>query len=223
MISSCQVRIAGGRQADAVENATGDTTRATNAVRRHPWILTLCLTAAVVAQPPGTSPEPIRAPSVRYFGVTCGPASPEGSSTISILFGQVPGHTVVEGYLYGTWAYVDAYDCKMRGQAYLLVGGSNQQAGGVPLPYLLPLALTMNHPCLAQVSADAIVVDPVGLKGKGSNYASAVASRVPNLAALSGQKLYLQWIVHRWQTGMNCSYYLPYFFTSNAAEVTLRF
>ena len=192
-------------------------------MRPHIWILTLWLTAAVVAQPPGTSPEPIRAPSVRYFGVTCGPASPEGSPTIAVIFGQVPGHTVVDADLYGTWAYLGWFDCKMRGQAYLLVGGSNQQAGGVPLPYLLPLALTMNHPCLAQVSSELIIKSAVPLGGRGSSSSSYAGFAVPNVPAFFGQKLYLQWLVHRWQTGINCVYFPPYFFTSNAAEVTFRF
>ncbi len=192
-------------------------------MRRHTWILTLWLTAAVVAQPPGTSPEPIRAPSVRYFGVTCGPASPEGSPTISVIFGQVPGYTQVAAALYGTWAYLGWFDCKMRGQAYLMIGASNQQAGTTPLPFVLPLALSMGHPCLAQVSADVILMDGFPLRIRGSTAASVVGFAVPNLPALFGQKLYLQWLVHRWQTGINCMYFLPYFFTSNAAEVTLRF
>ena len=189
---------------------------------RRSWIPVFFLATAVAAQPTGAQPAPVIAPAVRYFGVTCGPASPEGSPRIEIMLDPRIGGGAIAN-LYGTWAYVGPGDCKMRGQAYLLVGASNQQAGGVPLPYMLPLPLTMNFPCLAHVSAEVIIKSEVPLRGMGSSNASYAGFAIPNLPALVGQKLYLQWLVQRWQVGINCPWVYPYFFTSNAAEITIGY
>ena len=189
---------------------------------RRSWIPILFLATAVAAQPTGAQPAPVIAPAVRFFGVTCGPASPEGSPRIEVVWTPRLGMGVGI-LLLGTWGYVGAGDCKMRGQAYLLVGASNQQAGGVPLPYMLPLPLTMSFPCLLQVSAEVVAKADTPLAGMGSSHASSIGLAIPNLPTLVGQKLYLQWLVQRWQVGINCPWVYPYFFTSNAAEITIGY
>ncbi len=182
----------------------------------------LLSTVSIAAQ--GTPPiaAPVVAPHVRYFGFSCGPSSPEGTPTISVSFEPRIGRGL-DARLFGTWGYLGLYDCKHRGQAYLLIGASNQTWGGVPLPFVLPLSLTQGAACLAQVSGEIVLQVAGPLAGKGSSEAAALAFMIPNVPALVGQRLYLQWLVQRWQVGITCPLPWPYFYTSNAAEITIGY
>lgn len=167
-------------------------------------------------------PAPVVAPLVRYFGFACGPASPEGMPTISVNFEPRIGQGLWLR-LFGTWGYLGLGDCKHRGQAFLLVGSSNQSWGGVPLPFVIPLAMTWGYACLAHVSGEVLLQVSGPLASQGSSEAASTSFMIPNLPALVGQRLYLQWLVQRWQVGINCPHPWPYFYTSNAAEITIGY
>lgn len=88
---------------------------------------------------------------------------------------------------------------------------------------MIPPALTLGYPCLALVSGDLVLRAERPLLAQGSSVASYAGFTIPNLPALVGQRLYLQWLVQRWQVGITCPHPWPYFYTSNAAEITIGY
>lgn len=103
---------------------------------------------------------------------------------------------------------------------FLMVGFSNTQAGGLPLPHLLPLSLTNGLAnCQVYVSAEAVRTLPAG-----SPPPFGLPLPIPSDPGLVGVTLHLQWLtaVNRWSgIGPGQVLVASYVMTSNAATVVV--
>jgi len=103
---------------------------------------------------------------------------------------------------------------------FLMVGFSNTQAGGLPLPHLLPLSLTNGLAnCQVYVSAEA-----VRTLTAGSPPPLGLPLPIPSDPGLVGVTLHLQWLtaVNRWSgIGPGQVLVASYVMTSNAATVVV--
>ncbi len=125
--------------------------------------------------------------SITYYGSTCGPQAPSGSPRI-LVEGGLPklGNTLGVSQR-GVTVQVFP-DCRWTGAELLVLGASRTQAFGVPLPILVPFALTQGYPCLLWTSSDLIL--------PGVALSDGRPLTIPNDARLLGMHVYLQWFVY---------------------------
>lgn len=122
--------------------------------------------------------------SFTTFGTTCQQGLTLSANTLPQL-----GTTFFVGYsgplgnsFVGQYSYVN--------QPVLLLGTSNAQAGGVPLPATLPTTLTGGAVCNLLVSPDALAVMPLGM---APPFGLPVA--IPATPGLAGFTFHAQWLL----------------------------
>ena len=100
-------------------------------------------------------------------------------------------------------------------QPVLLVGLSNTQAGGAPLPATLPLTLTGGVACDLRVSADVAVLVPTSTPPP-----FALQIQLPTASTLVGFTFHAQWLLVSERRVMGQTQWVR-FFTSNAGTAVL--
>ena len=127
------------------------------------------------------------------FGSGCWDLAPPWNMNPTILgtSGQAtPGFTLTIQYG-GPTAYNAGTGPFYEYRPALVLGLSDQVAGGVPLPWTLPAALTV-MPCQLLVSTDVVeFMNPINQ----SSYGDSLALPIPNNPLLIGFTLYAQWAV----------------------------
>ena len=150
-----------------------------------------------------------QAPSITYYGITCGPQPPAGMPRIVVHNLPRLGQMVS---VQQTGMTVQVFPgCTHSFTMFLAFGASQTQIGGVPLPALLPLSLTASYPCWLWTSADYI----------GGAQWIVEAFIVPNDVALIGKHLYIQWLVYSWNDGPFCFPYYQRWFASDCADLLI--
>lgn len=159
--------------------------------------------------------------SVRYFGSSCGLQPPHGNPKI-ILNGTYSVGSVLGAGVTSMGNVAIQYQCYFHGYASLYLGANDQQMGGQPLPFLLPMSLTAGWPCQVLTSSDFLwQTVPLTAWPPGGSFTSLV---IPNDPRFLGQKIFFQWAVSYGTGGLNClpwPGYISYLVTSDAAEVTV--
>jgi hypothetical protein len=148
---------------------------------------------------------------VTYYGVTCGPQPPAGSPRILVQDLPKLGRLVRVSQV---GVQVQSLPgCRHYGGEWLALGGSRNQAWGIPLPWGIPLQLTGGFQCVLWSSADFV--------GPGGGLGGGQAFVIPNDPGLLGAHAYLQWFVYYRNDGAFCWPYYERWMTSDCADLLI--
>ena len=169
-----------------------------------PWALASCLlTTLLAAQTAG----------VVGYGTGC--AATIGWNGLPRL-----GQTVTFTYN-GPNSYFDTHGVLSQSRPVFLLGISDQQMSGLPLPFVLPTSMTNGLAgCTMLQSSEVLHVMPWDYPNI-TRYVDWVATPIPNDPALLGGVFFAQWLV--WQRSRRSWYdpFVDWIRTSDAAKATV--